>query len=361
MLKSILIKNLRKENVFMAVSFHGAKKYKRRSKLGANPILKECVASPVHVFALKQNNGVKLTPLVKAGDRVLCSQKIADLDIFEALPLYSSVSGNVISVTDSFVTVENDALFEEKPSESAPKNPDDLTMREMLWIMRENAICEARVSTPLHVLLTDGKTPESLIVCCFDSDPYVSSPQFAARVGAEDILKALYVSMRVLGVKKAVIAVENDTMKTYRAFKYLLRYNTDITLACLKARYPQSRSDKLARALTGRADANVLVLSSETLLNTAAAFAGAPPVTRKIVTVSGDDILPSENFNVRIGASISSVLESAGYTDPAAVFIGGVVEGERAADLSAPVTPSASAITAFNDIKNIPKYRKGLI
>ena len=342
----------------MAISFRGAKNYKKHNGSPESASIRTPIASPVHFYPLTQKNGLLLTPTVSVGETVLRGQKLADLDAFAALPVISSVSGKVLSVTENMIAVENDMLMTSLPLNPAGKTYNELTMREILWIMRESGICDARTAEPAHVLLGEGKTPECVIVCCFDSDPYVSSPQAAAHGSAEKILHGLGAALRVVGIKKAIVAVLNDTKKTYYEFKYRLRYNTDISLYCLKARYPQSRGDILIKTLTGRADTNALILSAETLINISDALNYGKRVTDKIVTVSGDDILPPDNFRVPVGATVRSLIESAGYSSPQAVFEGGVIEGRKISDLNAPVSAYTSALIAFNDIKNIPKYRK---
>lgn len=94
----------------------------------------------------------------------------------------------------------------------------------MLWIIREAGICEVRNGIPAHILLGTEKTPEYIIVPTFDSDPYVSSPQFASLGNTEKILKSLNIVMKILNTKKAIIAVENNTKKIFSDFKLNLRY-----------------------------------------------------------------------------------------------------------------------------------------
>ena len=58
--------------------------------------------------------------------------------------------------------------------------------------------------------------------------------------------------MKILNTKKAIIAVENNTKKIFSDFKLNLRYNENISLCSLKARYPQSRDDILVKHLQAR-------------------------------------------------------------------------------------------------------------
>lgn len=346
----------------MPISFSGGKSFKLHNGFSEQSEIKPAIASPIHVYKLRQGKNLLLNPLVRAGDRILKGQKIADLDAFAAVPCVSSVSGRIISVSEETIHVENDFLDDEAIFSSPIKSCDELTSRELLWLMREAGVIEPRTGMPVHVMLSQGKVPQSIIVCCFDSDPYVSSVQMSAVSNAEKILSGLNIVLRILCIKKAFIAVESTAKKTYSDFKYHLRYNKNIALYSLKPRYPQSRSDILIKTLTGKADDSVshIIFTPETLCNIVDAVNGKY-ITNKIVTVSGDDILEPVNFSVPLGAQLSSLLISAGYNSPEKVILGGIIDGETITDMDMPVTAACKAIIAFNNKNNIPKYRKELI
>ena len=346
----------------MSISFRGAKKYKKHNGFDKSAEIHSPLPAPVYFFNLVQNTDVTLSPLVEVGDTVEIGSKIADLESYDAMPLYSSVSGIVTSVSDTFICVENNMKYTAVQTQKTD-DIDSLTTREMLWIIREAGICEVRNGIPAHILLGTEKTPEYIIVPTFDSDPYVSSPQFASLGNTEKILKSLNIVMKILNTKKAIIAVENNTKKIFSDFKLNLRYNENISLCSLKARYPQSRDDILVKTLTGKDidKINIVILSPETLCNIYDALTLQKPVTEKIITVSGDDILPPNNYKVPIGLPVSSLLHDSGYTSPETVIVGGIVDGRQITDLDEPITSSTNSIIAFNDSSNIPKYRKDLI
>lgn len=338
----------------MAISFAGAKKYKKHN--GILSEIKAPIPSPVHFYSVSG-----LQPLVNIGDKVICGQKIADIDSFELNPVLSGCSGTVIAAGEDIIEVENDMFYMALPPVKPAKKYDELTTREILWLLREGGVFEERCNAPLHVLLSEKNVRDCIIVCCFDSDPYVSSPQAAAFGNSGKIKDALDLCMRLSGITKAYVAVENDTKKTFADFKALLRYNESVTPFLLKARYPQSRDDVLIKTITGNENTNALILSPETLVNMIDVLETGSTVTKKIVTVSGDDILEPENFSVPIGATAASIIESGGYSSPEALISGGVIDGVRITDFDTPVTPQTKALIAFHEQKNIPRYRKNLI
>ena len=343
----------------MPISFKGAKRYKKHNGFSETAEIKKPIASPIHYYSLRQDN-ILLEPLVTAGDRVLIGERIADLNEFRAIPVISTVSGTVLSADNGMIAIENDFLDDETLIRLPVKPAEEMTSRELLWLIRESGIVEPRTGEPAHLLLSQGKVPNCAVVCCFDSDPYVSSPQMSSVNNAEKILSGLNLALRLLCVKKAIIAVESTSKKTYSDFKYLLRYNKNILLYSLKPYYPQSRSDILIKTLTGKPEDGIstVILSPEMLCNIVDATEIGKPVTQKTVTVSGDDILEPSNFSVPLGATVDSLLVSAGYNEPQTVIMGGITDGTSITDLNTPVTASTRAVIAFNDKNNIPPYRK---
>lgn len=347
----------------MAISFKGGKRYKKCNGFSERTTIKTPLPSPFYYYNTSLPNSIALTPCVKEGDYVLKGQKIADLDVYDALPVFSSVSGLISSISENLITVENNMLHEEIESFANNTSVDNLTTREILWLIREGGIREIRTGCPLHVLLSQKKVPDCVIICCFDSDPYVSAPQTAALGNAEKILNALNVTMRLFGTKKAYIAVEQGCGSIYSDFKYHLRYNKDILLYSLKARYPQSRSDILIKTVTGKSanDINAVILSPETLCGVSDVLKYGKPVTDKLVTVSGDDILPPVVYRAPLGMPISALIANSGYTNPQILIKNGIISGDEISDFDMPIDSDTEAISVFNDKKYIPKYAKELI
>ena len=89
----------------MSISFRGAKKYKKHNGFDKSAEIHSPLPAPVYFFNLVQNTAVTLSPLVEVGDTVEIGSKIADLESYDAMPLYSSVSGIVTSVSDTFIII----------------------------------------------------------------------------------------------------------------------------------------------------------------------------------------------------------------------------------------------------------------
>ena len=99
----------------MSISFRGAKKYKKHNGFDKSAEIHSPLPAPVYFFNLVQNTDVTLSPLVEVGDTVEIGSKIADLESYDAMPLYSSVSGIVTSVSDTFICVENNMKYTAVP------------------------------------------------------------------------------------------------------------------------------------------------------------------------------------------------------------------------------------------------------
>lgn len=342
----------------MSISFKGAKKFKPHNGLSKKSVIYSVLPSPEYVFKLNCGDET-LNPVVSIGDYVQIGTKLADFESYDTIPCHSSVSGTVTSITESEIRINNDMLYT-SPNYTKKNKAEELTTREMLWLIRESGVCEIRNGIPAHLILGTDKTPEYVIVPTFDSDPYVSSPQIFTEKNTSKILSGLTIAMNILNTKKAIIAITDDCKGIFSNFKLKLRFNENVIPYKLKARYPQDKDDILIKTLTGKtaSNANSVIISAETLCNIYDAVTFSKPVTEKIVTVSGDDILPPNNYRVPVGLPISSLLSDCGYTSPDTVIYGGVIDGKILTDTNTPVSRNTKAIIAFSDSSNIPKYRK---
>ena len=173
---------------------------------------------------------------------------------------------------------------------------------------------------------------------------------------AEDILQGILIMMKVLGVQKAVVGVENNKMDAYNHLKKVFKgYPVDVAL--LKTKYPQGAEKQLIYAITRRKvprgglpmDVGVVVQNVGTCVAVKEAVVDGKPLVERGMTVSGDAVRDPKNLIVRIGTPVKDVLEYCGGIDERTerVILGGPMMGISITSLDTPVMKGTSGITAF--------------
>ena len=333
--------------------------------------IRELTPSKIMVYPMSQHIGAPCEPIVEKGERVLMGQKIGDSSAFVSVPVHSTVSGTVIAIEPRLhpngtkvmsVVVEND--FQDELVETI-KNYDDLdslTKEEKLDIIRKAGIVGHGGATfPAHIKLNPPKDKkiDYCIVNAAECEPYLTSDYRVMLKSPDLILNGLNEIMKILGVDKAYIGIENNKPEAVKIMSDYAKDYKGIEVCVLKTKYPQGSEKHLIKAITGRevpsgklpADAGVVVNNIDTCTAVYNALKFRQPVFHRVVTVAGSAVSEPGNFWVRLGTSFEDILDAAGYDAGMAkkVIMGGPMMGISQASTEVPAIKGTSAILAFGE------------
>lgn len=316
------------------------------------------------VIPMSQHIGAPCLPLVKKGDIVTLGQKIGDNQGLCA-PVHSPVSGKVKAVemrphtngtTSMSVVIENDHLDTMCPDiqPRTREQVDDMTPEELMAVIREAGIAGMGGATfPTHVKLSSGiGKVDTIIVNVSECESYIVADDRLCREYPAAVVSGLEVVMKVLNLKKAHIAVEDNKPEAIEALRNAA--TEGITVDVLSARYPQGAEKQLIYAITGRevpsgglpAAVGCAVFNAATCKAIHDAVYLGMPLVRRVVTVSGDIVMEPRNLMVPIGTSFNDLMEAVGTSEnPYKVLSGGPMMGASQYDLSVPVGKGTNAVT----------------
>ena len=333
--------------------------------------IRELTPSKIMVYPMSQHIGAPCEPIVEKGERVLMGQKIGDSSAFVSVPVHSTVSGTVVAIEPRLhpngtkvmsVVIEND--FQDELVETI-KNYDDLdslTKEEKLDIIRKAGIVGHGGATfPAHIKLNPPKDKkiDYCIVNAAECEPYLTSDYRVMLKSPDLILNGLNEIMKILGVDKAYIGIENNKPEAVKIMSDYAKDYKGIEVCVLKTKYPQGSEKHLIKAITGRevpsgklpADVGVVVNNIDTCTAIYNALKFGQPVFHRVVTVAGSAVSDPGNFWVRLGTSFEDILNAAGYDAGMAkkVIMGGPMMGMSISDIAIPSIKGTSAILAFGE------------
>ncbi len=331
-----------------------------------------------HVFLLQQHLGAPTEPIVEIGQKVLVGEKIADSQAFVSAPIHSSVSGVVKAIEKRLapngtyvnaIIIENDRLYEEDSAIALRDDLDKLSPKEIINIVREAGIVGmGGAGFPTHVKLTVApeKKIDYVIVNGAECEPYLTSDHRILLEKAYNVLDGLKAVMKIFGLDKGYIGIENNKPDAIISVKNLLEKYPGIEVRELVTKYPQGSEKQLIYSITKRevpsgglpADVGCIVINVDTARAIGRAIRRRMPLIKRIVTVSGDCIKSPANFSVRIGASLRSLIDAAGgfICEPAKIIHGGPMMGVAQSSIDVPVIKTSSGILAFS--KNMVVYNE---
>lgn len=329
-----------------------------------------------------QHIGTILEPLVAIGDSVKRGQKIADSNSVMAAPIHSPVSGKVIAIEVTpfplsgfvkTVIIENDKKNEEQFYEKIT-NYRELSVEELLTAVRERGIVgQGGAAFPTHIKLNPPKNNkiELLLINGAECEPYLNADNRAMVESGEKIVEGIKIALHILGVKKAVIAIENNKKEAIAKMIKLTAGDENIDIAVVETKYPQGGEKQLIKAVLNKSvpakklpsEVGVVVLNAQTAMSIYEGIAEGKPLIERVVTVGGKGVAESKNFMVKIGTPFKEVLDKVGYNSEITekLIMGGPMMGIAQYSDEVPVIKGTSGILALTNDEIRPYEPKNCI
>ena len=329
---------------------------------------------PKKVFIpVSQNLGAPSKVLVGKGDIVKVGQPIAKGEAFISSNVHSSVSGTVAKIdkvidTSGYkreaivIDVEGDEWDNTIDRSEQIKRDCPLSSKEIIEKLKEMGIVGLGGATfPSHVklMVPDGKKADLLIINGVECEPYLTSDHRIMMEKGEEIMIGTTILMKGLGVKKAIIGIENNKKDAIAYLTNLSEKFEGIKVQALKVKYPQGGEKQLIKALTNREvpsgklpiEVGCVVNNVGTAFAVYEAVQKSKPLFERVVTITGKSVNKPANYLVRLGTPIRELVDQAGGLpqDTGKIISGGPMMGKALASLETPVVKGTSGILLMTD------------
>ncbi|MDR1216674.1 MAG: electron transport complex subunit RsxC [Treponema sp.] len=327
------------------------------------------------VIPVNQHFGAPNQALVKVGDYVKRGQKIADAvkPGSMAVPVHASVAGVVKKIEMHLQS--NNALglcvFIEADPEKAdsdtsfmpPLDPQTASKEDCLARVREAGIVGmGGAGFPSYIKLSPPPAKlskiDTIIANGAECEPYLTIDEAVMTEKPHLIVQGLAISMRITGVKRAIIGMEDNKKSLVPIMEREIRLaglEDAVTVGLCRTRYPQGGEKMLITALTGREvpagglpmDAGCIVQNVDSLAAIAEAFSLGKPLIDRDLTVSGGACRTPKNIRVPIGTILTDLPEMFMKIDSYSlkkIIFGGPMMGVSMATLDIPIQKNTSGI-----------------
>jgi len=311
--------------------------------------------------------GAPARPTVKVGDPVKVGTLIAEGVGAVSSPIFSSVSGKVVKISDTLlssgstvpsVIIESDGEMTPDASLCPPviQNAEDLVEA----IRKSGVVGLGGAGFPTHVKFrVDPARIEYLIVNGAECEPYITSDSFTMTDRADDMETAINAIKLHLGVPHIIIGIEKNKARAIASMRELAKRIDGLEVKVLPDIYPQGGEKVLVYHTVKRTipteklpiDVGCIVCNCTTLAAIGAFLRSGMPLVEKCVTVDGACVKEPQNVIVPIGTPISDVFDFCGglVSAPAKVLYGGPMMGITVPDINAPILKNTNAILALSE------------
>lgn len=317
------------------------------------------------VIPLAQHIGAPCKLSVTIGQEVKKGEVIGTPEGFVSAPVHSSVSGKVVAIgefplatgrTATSVVIENDGKEEWA---TLKDNPDYLKLSpdELKGKVRDAGIVGmGGAAFPTHVKLSPPKEKpvDVVILNGAECEPYLTADYRLMVERPKDVVEGLKVLMKIVGVNRGVIGIENNKPDAIKAIEAAVSGEPNIKVCALEVKYPQGAEKMLIKATVDREvparglpmDAGVVVQNIGTAVAVYEAARYGKPLIERVVTITGEGIKEPKNLMVKIGTLVADLIEECGgfKGEAAKVISGGPMMGFAMYSLDVPVTKGTSGV-----------------
>ncbi len=339
------------------------------------------------VIHLNQHTGSPNQPLVKVGDAVTRGQKIASSDGKLMVPHHASICGVVKKIEPRpqanlqdgvAVVIESDGRTE--TAFLPPLDPFTCSREEAIQRIKEAGIVGmggAGFPTWMKLSPPPSKPIDVVIANGAECEPYLTIDYRTLLENAFPVVYGLGACLQILGVKKGILAIEENKLDTLPVVEKAVREfqescgngrDFDLSIQVLKTKYPQGGEKMLITALTGREvpsgglpmDVGTVVQNVGTLKAIAEAFLEGKPLIDRGFTATGGACKTPKNLVVPIGTVLSDLIPETLQLeeDLRRVIFGGPMMGVSVPTLETPIQKNTSGVV-FMTSRDAVTYDEG--
>lgn len=326
------------------------------------------------VIPLSQHIGAPCKPVVTLTQDVKKGEIIGEAGGFVSAPIHSSVSGKVVAIGEflnamgkmvTSIVIENDGKEEWAAIKDAPDYMSLPPERLKEKIKDAGLVGMGGAAFPTVVKLSPPKEKpiDTVILNGSECEPYLTGDYRLMLERPKEIIEGLKILMKVLGVNKGFVGIEDNKSKALKTMKEVLlvsgKGQNNIEVCALQTKYPEGAEKMLIKAITGREvpprelpmDVRVVVQNVGTAFAVFEAVRYGKPLIERVVTITGEGLTEPRNMLVKIGTLISHlIVECGGFKDKGLkVIAGGPMMGFAIPSLDVPVTKGTSGLVVMTE------------
>ncbi|EED36504.1 serine/threonine protein kinase [Luminiphilus syltensis NOR5-1B] len=287
------------------------------------------------VLPLSQHIGKPAQPVVAVGDQVLGGQLIAEAEGPVSVPVHAPTSGTITAV-DRFAIPHASGL-EDCCVEIAPDGTDRwvelngiddyraFEPSELVSLARNAGIAGmggAGFPTAVKLMAREGRSIDTVIINGTECEPYITADDTIMQCQPREIVLGAQMLAYIVGAEHIVIGVEDNKPTAFAAMRDAASgIDNRIEVVSFPTKYPSGGEKQLIEILTGKqvpsgglpSDIGILCNNPGTAVAIYEAIANGRPLTRRIVTLTGEALQNPGNFEAMLGTPISHLLDAAGY------------------------------------------------
>lgn len=352
--------------------FHGGLKLDGHKAMSMHEPVTEALIPSRLILPLQQHIGSPAKPVVKAGDKVLKNQVIAQASDYLSVPIHAPTSGTVIAIEEHpvphpsgmnavCVIIETDGQDTAIEIDTSPVDYKNLEPSALRNMIREAGIVGlGGAGFPSFIKLNPGPDTkvETLILNGAECEPYITCDAMLMQDSPRKIIDGLLIMRHALKVEQCIIAIEDNKTTAHTMLVNTLREDEApfIKIIQIPTIYPAGGEKQIIKVVTNKEvpshglpiDVGVVCHNVGTAAAVADAILCRQPLIERYVTVTGNAVKQPRNLKVRFGTPVANLIDQCERSKVQQCIMGGPMMGFELNTESVPVIKTTNCILTYN-------------
>lgn len=354
-------------------------------EFSAHQAITACPLPKTAIIPLVQHIGAPAQAVVEKGQKVKVGELIAKAGGFVSANIHAPFSGTITKIDMTkdawgmpmqaiFMNVEGDEWAEGIDTTDTIIRECGLEPKQIIDKVAAAGIVGlggACFPTQVKLLPPPGKTAEVLVVNGVECEPYLTCDHQLMLERGEQIMIGIQLLMKALGIKKAVIGIENNKKDAIEHMSKMASKVLGVEVMPLKLRYPQGGEKQLIDACIGRQvpsgalpiEVGAVVDNVATIYAVYEAVMKNKPLISRVVTVTGKSVKKPGNYEVRFGTPLEDLVALAGGVpeDTGKIIGGGPMMGRAMNNIDMPANKRVSGLLFLPEAECLRKEPENCI
>lgn len=351
----------------------------------ANELLLPYSATHENFIQNVQNKPLKKGDEVRFGQPLFCLIQDAPAAVVHSpcdakvLAIEESNLGHPSGFKSLSIRLKTDSFYARNSARAAALKPISQWQSESTQVLF-NRIKDAGIVGlggavfPTHLkLISHSQSRQTLIINAMECEPYITCDDRLMRERAEEILQGALIAAKIIHATEILVGIEDNKEQAILALGLSIpRLKTQLPVKIIVSptKYPSGGEKQLIQILTGKevpenqypAALGIRVLNAATLFAIKQAVVDGFPLTRRLVTITGDAVNNAGNYWIDFGTSISSIAEqlAINLSKVSEIIFGGPLMGQKINNPHIPTSKATNCII-FNEEKLNESRSKGTL
>ena len=253
----------------------------------------------------------------------------------------------------------------EKPILRPISNWQSETTRSLLSRIEEASIVGLGGAVfPTHIKLNVAKLNiNTLIINAMECEPYITCDHRLIIENADEIIEGALITAKIVDAHNILIGIEDNKSEAILSLEHSIRKlnlleKPKIKIVIASTKYPSGGEKQLIQILTGQevpngsypASLGIIVQNPATLFSVTKAIVEGLPLTKRLVTITGNACGKPGNYWIPFGTSIKHISKhlKINLETTSEIVFGGPLMGELIEDSNVPTNKSTNCII-FNN------------